>query len=172
MRSTRTTQTSLLDPPPADQTVADDLERVSGWLDPLPELADEVAVDLGAGAGDAAGRLGLPCEAVLRCALLMQMQRETYRGLEFLLRDSPSAQRFADGGDSYDPRTETRTPARVVTRVRGSWPGIARTLTDLPVVRQGRECDSGDKEPAARNPSRKGNAECGVFCSTVFHIVS
>ena len=95
MRTTRTTQTSLFDPPPVDHPVADDLERVSAWLDALPELVDEVAADLGAGPGNATGRHGLSCEAVLRCALLRHMRQETYRGLEFLLRDSLSAQRFA-----------------------------------------------------------------------------
>ena len=70
MRTTRTTQTSLFDPTPVDHPVADDMERVSGWLDALPELADEVAADLGAGPGNATGRHGLSCEAVLRCALL------------------------------------------------------------------------------------------------------
>ena len=95
MRTTRTTQTSLFDPDPVDHPVADDMERVSGCLDGLPELADEVAADLGAGPGNAAGRHGLWCEAVLRCALLRHMRQETYRGLEFLLRDSLSAQRFA-----------------------------------------------------------------------------
>ena len=95
MRTTRTTQTSLFDPTPVDPPVADDMERVSGWLDALPELADEVAADLGVGPGNATGRHGLSSEAVLRCALLRHMRQETYRGLEFLLRDSLSAQRFA-----------------------------------------------------------------------------
>lgn len=93
MRATRTTQTSLFDPNPVDHPVADDLERVSAWLDAQPDLAAEVASDLGAGAGR--GRHGLSCETVLRCALLMHLRQETYRGLEFLLRDSLSAQRFA-----------------------------------------------------------------------------
>ena len=48
MRTTRTTQTSLFDPPPVDHPVADDLERVSAWLDAHPELAAEVEGDLGA----------------------------------------------------------------------------------------------------------------------------
>ena len=75
--------------------VADATERGSGWLDALPGLADEVAADLVAGPGDAAGRHGLSCAAVLRCAPLRHMRQETYRRLEFLLRDSLSAQRFA-----------------------------------------------------------------------------
>ena len=95
MRTTRTTQTSLFDPPPVDHPVADDLERVSAWLDAHPELAAEVEGDLGAKAGVARGRHGLSCETVLRCALLKHIRQESYRGLEFQLRDSLSAQRFA-----------------------------------------------------------------------------
>ena len=95
MRTTRTTQTSLFDPPPVDHPVADDLERVSAWLDARPELAAEVEGDLGAKAGAARGRHGLSCETVLRCALLEHIRQESCRGLEFLLRDSLSAQRFA-----------------------------------------------------------------------------
>ena len=95
MRATRTTQTSLFDPTPVDHPVADDLERVSAWLDAHPELVAEVEDDLGARAGSARGRHGLACETVLRCALLKHMRQETYRGLEFLLGDSLSAQRFA-----------------------------------------------------------------------------
>ena len=93
MRATRTTQTSLFDPTPVDHPVADDLERVSAWLDAHPELVAEVEADLGADAPR--GRHGLACETVMRCALLKHIRQETYRGLEFLLRDSLSAQRFA-----------------------------------------------------------------------------
>ena len=95
MRATRTTQTSLFDPPPVDHPVADGLECVSAWLDAHPELLDGVASDLGVAAGAGRGRHGLSCEAVLRRALLMHLRQESYRGLGFLLRDSLSAQRFA-----------------------------------------------------------------------------
>ena len=68
---------------------------MSAWLDAHPELAAEVEGDLGAKAGAARGRHGLSCETVLRCALLKHIRQESYRGLEFPLRDSLSAQRFA-----------------------------------------------------------------------------
>jgi len=103
-RATRTTQTSLVDPPPVDHPVADGLECVSAWLDAHPELLDGVASDLGVAAGAGRGRHGLSCEAVLRRALLMHLRQESYRGLGFLLRDSLSAQRFARVDAARPPR--------------------------------------------------------------------
>ena len=91
----RNAQTSLFDPQVVDHPVADDLERASAWLDAHPELLAEIAADLGARSGSSRGRRGLSCETVLRCALLKHLRRETYRGLEFALRDSLSARRFA-----------------------------------------------------------------------------
>ena len=76
-------------------SVADDLERASEWLDAHPELLDKVAADLGAGSGTGRGRCGLSCDTVLRCAVLKHLRQQTYRSLEFALRDSLSAQRFA-----------------------------------------------------------------------------
>lgn len=100
MRKERTTQTSLLEPERVDHPVADLLEGASAWLDGQPELTALVAADLGAGDGGGPGRHGLSCETVLRCAVLKHVRQETYRGLEFALRDSQSARRFArlDGG--------------------------------------------------------------------------
>ena len=45
--------------------------------------------------GRRAGRRGLSCETALRCGVLKHLRRETYRGLEFIPRDSLSARRFA-----------------------------------------------------------------------------
>ena len=101
MRRMRTTQTSPFDPETVDHPVAALLERASAWLDGHPDLAALVAADLGAGDGRGPGRHGPGCETVPRCAVLMHIRRETYRGLEFALRDSLSARRFArlaDGG--------------------------------------------------------------------------
>lgn len=92
MRAGRTAQTSLFEPRAVDHPVADDLQRASDWLDAHPELLDLVAADVG---GATTGRHGLTCETVLRCAVLKHLWQHSYRGLEFLLRDSASAQRFA-----------------------------------------------------------------------------
>jgi len=94
MRQRRITQLSLFHPCAVDHPVGDDLEGMSSWLDAHPDLLEEVASDLG-GSPEGIGRRGLSCETVLRCALLKHLRQETFRGLEFLLRDSRSAQRFA-----------------------------------------------------------------------------
>ena len=91
MRQKRTAQQSLFDPEPVHHPVADALEAISAWLDAHPELLDAIAADLGAAAR---GRAGLSCETVLRCAVLKHLRQETWRGLEFTLRDSASARRF------------------------------------------------------------------------------
>ena len=56
-------------------------------------LAD--GADLGAEGGSARHRHGLTCETVLRCAVLKHLRRETWRALEFALRDKRSARHFA-----------------------------------------------------------------------------
>ena len=95
MREQRNAQTGLFDPQSEDHPVADDLERASAWLDNHPELLDEMVNDLGVSLASGRSRRGLSCENVLRCAVLKQLRQESYRGLEFALRDSRSAQRFA-----------------------------------------------------------------------------
>ncbi len=101
MRRMRTTQTSLFDPETVGHPVAALLERASAWLDGHPDLA--ALANLGAGDGRGPGRHGLSCETVLRHAVLMHVRQETYRGLEFALRDSLSARRFARLADGRVP---------------------------------------------------------------------
>ena len=87
MRQKRTTQLSLFEPYPVDHPVAAALEAISAWLDELPELLEAVAADLGAESNSCRGRHGLSCETLLRCAVLKHLRQETWRGLEFTLRD-------------------------------------------------------------------------------------
>ena len=92
-RARRTAQTSLFEPRTVDHPVAEDLEKASAWLDGHPELLELIAADV---AGEATtGQHGLTCETILRCAALKHLWQHSYRELEFLLRDSASAQRFA-----------------------------------------------------------------------------
>ena len=128
MRAKRTAQTSLFDPQVLDHPVADELEWASAWLDAHPELLDEIAADPDGGVGSSLGRHGLTRETILRCAVLMHLRGESYRGLAFTLRDSLSAQRFA----RLDPTR--RAPGKSVLQATvgaigaATWEAINRTL--------------------------------------------
>ena len=128
MRAKRTAQTSLFDPQTVDHPVADELEWASAWLDAHPELLDGVAADPDGGAGSSLGRHGPARETILRCAVLMHLRGESYRGLAFTLRDSLSAQRFA----RLDPTR--RAPGKSVLQATvgaigaATWEAINRTL--------------------------------------------
>ena len=64
-----------------DHPVADLVRRSSAWLDEHPELLAGIAADLAGEDGPAdAGRRGLSCETVLRCAVLKQLRGETFVG--------------------------------------------------------------------------------------------
>ena len=127
MRAKRTTQRSLFDPTPVDHPVADDLERVSKWLDAHPELLDGIAADLGVRAAGGRGRHGLTCESVLRCAILLHLRQETYRGLEFVLRDSLTAQRFARVDTARLPG-KSALQSTIGALGAATWEGINRRL--------------------------------------------
>ncbi len=129
MREKRNAQTSLFDPQSVDHPVADDLERASAWLDAHPELLDEVADDLGASSGSGRGRRGLSCETVLRCAVLKHLRQESYRGLEFALRDSLSARRFARVEGSRLPG-KSALAASVGSIRAETWERIDRVLLE------------------------------------------
>ena len=100
MRQKRTTQTSLLEPNPIGHPFAEDVERMSEFLDEHPEFAGWVEADLLREGVSDVGRQGLTCETVLRCGVLKQLRGESYRALAFALCDSATARRFArlDGG--------------------------------------------------------------------------
>lgn len=95
MRQKRTTQTSILEPNPVDHPFAEDMERMSAFLDEHPEFADWVAADLSREGVSEVGRQGLTHESALRCGVLKHLRGESYRELAFALRDSATAQRFA-----------------------------------------------------------------------------
>lgn len=127
MRTKRTAQTSLFDPATVDHPVAEELEWASAWLDAHPELLDEVAADLGAETGASRGRRGLTCETILRCAVLKHLRQETCRGLEFTLRDSRSAQRFARVDVARLPRKSALQATMGAVRAT-TWERINRRL--------------------------------------------
>ena len=127
MRAKRTTQTSLFDPQALDHPVADELEWASAWLDAHPELLDGVTADPDGGAGSSLGRHGLTRETILRCAVLMHLRGESYRGLTFTLRDSLSAQRFA----RLDPAR--RAPGKSVLQATVGAIGVNRGAHLTPI---------------------------------------
>ena len=111
MRSTRTVQPSVFQPPEIVHPVADELECASVWLDQHPELLEMIGACVPG--CTSAGRHGLTCETILRCAVLMHLLSYGYRGLEFALLDSASVQRFA----RIDPlRTPKNISSRTCTR--------------------------------------------------------
>ena len=127
MRAKRTTQTSLFDPEPVDHPVAAALEAISAWLDAHPELLEAVAADLGAEDASSRGRRGLSCETVLRCAVLKHLRQETWRGLEFALRDSQSARRFARADATRLPK-KSALQATVGSVGADTWERIGQRL--------------------------------------------
>ena len=131
MRAKRTAQISLFDPQALDHPVADELEWASAWLDAHPELLDRGAADLDGGAGSSLGRHGLTGETVLRCAVLMHLRGESYRGLAFALVDSLSAQRFARLDPARRPPGKSVLQAAVGAVGAASWEAINRTLLEM-----------------------------------------
>ena len=131
MRAKRTAQISLFDPQALDHPVADELEWASAWLDAHPELLDRIAADLDGGAGSSLGRHGLTGETVLRCAVLMHLRGESYRGLAFALVDSLSAQRFARLDPARRPPGKSVLQAAVGAVGAASWEAINRTLLEM-----------------------------------------
>ena len=131
MRAKRTAQISLFDPQALDHPVADELEWASAWLDAHPELLDLIAADLDGGAGSSLGRHGLTRETILRCAVLMHLRGESYRGLAFALVDSLSAQRFARLDPARRPPGKSVLQAAVGAVGAATWEAINRTLLEM-----------------------------------------
>ena len=143
MRAKRTAQISLFDPQALDHPVADELEWASAWLDAHPKLLDLIAADLDGGAGSSLGRHGLTGETVLRCAVLMHLRGESYRGLAFALVDSLSAQRFARLDPARRPPGKSVLQAAVGAVGAASWEAINRTLLGDGARLRGRDGGSG-----------------------------
>lgn len=91
MRQRLTTQRSIFSFRP-EHEIGEYLDRVSGWLDQASGVIDWVSKDLKA--GSPYGRPGMTCEQVVRAGILMQYRQCSYRGLEFVLKDSLSFQFF------------------------------------------------------------------------------
>jgi len=93
MRQERTVQASIFDVF-AGHEIGRELQAMAEWLDAHSALLGLVAEDLRRDGVRAAGRRGLPAEAVLRCALLKQHRQLSYEELAFHLEDSASFRAF------------------------------------------------------------------------------
>ena len=122
--------------------VADELEGASAWLDEHPELLDEVAADLVGKARTSRGRHGLTRETILRCAVLMHLRGESYRGLAFTLRDSLTAQRFARLDPARRPPGKSGLQATVGSVGAATWEAINRRLLE---VARAEKIETGDR---------------------------
>jgi len=91
MRQKHTTQGSIFWFRP-EHEICGFFNRIDQWLQDHPVISDWVSKDLSANCKS--GRPGMNCDQVLRSAIAMRYQQCSYRGLEFLLKDSLSFQHF------------------------------------------------------------------------------
>ena len=96
-------QQQVLVPFRIDDAHARELARVSDVLDTLPQVAAMVVRDVAAQRSRQCGRPGMSGEQVLRCLVLMQMTKITYRQLAFHLRDSSTYRSFCRIGVADAP---------------------------------------------------------------------
>ena len=113
MRETRNAQASIFDCY-AKHEFGNQLEVISSILDNCPDAIDWVEADLARDGTRQTGRLGLPVESVLRCAVLKQYRQLSYKELAFYLEDSGTFRSFA------------RLPQGVVPRKSGLQDNIRR----------------------------------------------
>jgi IS5 family transposase len=126
MRQERTVQASLFDRF-AGHEIGRELKAMSAWLDEHRELASLVAADLRRDGVRETGRLGLPAEAVLRCALLKQHRQLSYQELAFHLEDSASLRAFARRPQTGSPQKSVLHKTISALRAE-TWEQINRTL--------------------------------------------
>ena len=103
MRQERTIQASIFDVF-AEHEIGRELKAMSQWLDEHASLSSLVIADLRRHGIKETGRLGLPAEAVLRCALLKQHRQLSYEELAFYLEDSASFRAFARLPLAWSPK--------------------------------------------------------------------
>ena len=94
MRETCNAQPSIFDCY-AKHEIGNELAMMSGILDNCRGMLNWVEADLIQADTQQTGRTGLPVESVLRCAVLKQVRRLSYKELAFYLEDSSSFRSFA-----------------------------------------------------------------------------
>lgn len=126
MRQERTIQATIFDVF-AEHEIGRELKAVSQWLDEHHELVRLVSRDLRRRGVQETGRLGLPAEAVLRCALLKQYRQLSYEELAFHLEDSASFRAFARLPLSWTPKKSVLHQT-ISTIGAASWEAINRIV--------------------------------------------
>lgn len=94
MRETHNAQASIFECY-AKHEIGSQLAMMSSILDNCAELISWVEADLTSKDTQSTGRVGLPVESVLRCAILKQVRQLSYKELAFYLEDSGSFRSFA-----------------------------------------------------------------------------
>ncbi len=111
----------------AEHEIGRELKAVSQWLDEHRGLLRLVTSDLRRRGVRETGRLGLPAEAVLRCALLKQYRQLSYEELAFHLEDSASFRAFARLPLSLTPKKSVLH--KTISAISAaSWEAINRTV--------------------------------------------
>src|SRR5262245_23474394 len=126
MRQQRTVQATIFDLF-AGHEIGRELKAMSQWLDEQREPIGLVAEDLRRHGVKATGRLGLPAESVLRCALLKQHRQLSYKELAFHLEDSASLRAFARLPLSWTPKKSVLQMTISAIRAE-TWEAINRIL--------------------------------------------
>lgn len=126
MRQERIIQATIFDVF-AEHEIGRELKAVSQWLDEHRGLLRLVSGDLRRCGVRETGRLGLPAEAVLRCALLKQYRQLSYEELAFHLEDSASFRAFARLPLSWTPKKSVLH--KTISAIdAASWEAINRTV--------------------------------------------
>src|SRR6476660_3844030 len=126
MRQERTVQATIFEVF-AGHEIGCELKAISQWRDRQRALVSLVAGDLRRHGLRETGRLGLPAEAVLRCALLKQYRQLSYEELAFHLEDSASFIAFARLPLGWLPKKSVLH--KTISAIRAeTWEAINRTL--------------------------------------------
>jgi IS5 family transposase len=126
MRHQRIIQASLFENF-AEHEIGRELEAMSQLLDRHRDLIDLVMKDLRGREVRPTGRVGLPAETVLRCALLKQYRQLSYEELAFHLEDSASFIAFARLPLGWSPKKSVLH--KTISAIRAqTWETINRTL--------------------------------------------
>ena len=106
MRIKRTSQMSIYEIL-TKHKIADELDKISSWLDAHTEVLDWVEADIQRKDLKPTGRCGMTIESILRCGFLLRYWQWTYEELAFHLMDSEVNYGFARLPPGLSPKVST-----------------------------------------------------------------